>query len=38
MFEKVFYDDSKLTQEEILEMDFSNLKDMYVKVIVINIF
>ena len=36
MFEKVFYDDSKLTQEEILAMDFSHLKDMYVKVIVIN--
>ena len=36
MFEKVFYDDSKLTQEEILAMDFSHIKDMYVKVIVIN--
>ena len=26
MFEKIFYDDTKLTQEEILAMDFSHLK------------
>ena len=36
MFEKVFYDDSKLTQEEILAMDFEHLKNMFVKVIVVN--
>jgi hypothetical protein len=36
MFEKVFYDDTKLTQEEILAMNFDHLKDMYVKVIVVN--
>tara|TARA_Y100001980_G_C14254350_1_gene98210 strand:+ start:46 stop:528 length:483 start_codon:yes stop_codon:yes gene_type:complete len=36
MFEKIFYDDTKLTQEEILEMDFSHLKDMNIKVIVIS--
>jgi hypothetical protein len=36
MFEKIFYDDTKLTQEEILAMDFSHLKNMFTKVIVIN--
>ena len=36
MFEKIFYDDTKLTQEEILAMDFSHLKGMFTKVIVIN--
>ena len=36
MFEKVFYDDSKETIESIQEKDFSYLKDMFVKIIVIS--
>ena len=36
MFEKVFYDDSKETMESIQEKDFSHLKDMFVKVVVMS--
>ena len=31
MFEKVFYDDTKLTQEEIIAMNFDHLKTCMLK-------
>lgn len=34
MFHKVFYDDTEKTEQEILEQDFSYLKDCYVKIVV----
>jgi DNA repair exonuclease SbcCD nuclease subunit len=34
MFHKVFYDDTEKTEQEILDQDFSYLKDCYVKIVV----
>jgi hypothetical protein len=34
MFYKVFYDDTEKTEQEILDQDFSYIKDTYVKVVV----
>lgn len=34
MFHKVFYDDTEKNEQEIIEQDFSALKDSYVKVVV----
>jgi DNA repair exonuclease SbcCD nuclease subunit len=36
MFYKIFYDDKDRTMDEVVELDFSQYKDIYVKVVVLN--
>jgi len=36
MFNKVFYDDSKMTHEELLNIDFSDMANTFVKCIIVN--